>query len=81
MIHVGFKNFINEEKIVAVVDFTIKSQPILRAINNARDMGMVIDATMGRKANTVIFADSGHVILTHPVQETISKRIEEAKNA
>ena len=81
MVNIGFSNFVNEEKIIAIADFSTKSQPITRAVNNAKDMGMVIDATMGRKANTVIFADSGHVILTHPVQETISKRIEEAKNA
>lgn len=79
--NIGFSNFVNEEKIIAIADLSTKSQPITRAVKNAKDMGMVIDATMGRKANTVIFADSGHVILTHPVQETISKRIEEAKNA
>ncbi len=79
MIHVGFKNFINEEKIVAVVDFTIKSQPILRAINNARDMGMVIDVTMGRLTKTAIFMESGHIVLSHSLTETITERLKEAK--
>jgi len=79
LVNIGFSNFVNEEKIIAIADLSTKSQPITRAVKNAKDMGMVIDATMGRKANTVIFADSGHVILAHPVKETISKRIEEAK--
>lgn len=79
MVNVGFKNYVNDDKIIVVVDCTIKSMPIIRAINNARDMGMVIDVTMGRTTNSVIFTDSDHVILSHLGGPTITKRIEEAK--
>lgn len=79
MFNGGFKHFINHDKVLAAVDFSAKSQPIIRAINSAKDMGMLIDITMGRKTNTVIFVETGHVILSHSISETISKRIKEAK--
>lgn len=79
MVNLGFKNFINHDKVIAAVDFSTRSLPIIRAIDNARDMGMVIDVTKGKPTNSVIFTESGHVILSNASSTTISKRIEEAK--
>jgi len=78
LINAGFRNFVNDKRILAVVDFSkAKSQPVLRAIRNANDMGIVIDVTMGRATNSVIFMDSGHIILSHSAGPTIANRVKE----
>jgi regulator of extracellular matrix RemA (YlzA/DUF370 family) len=40
-------------------------------------MGIVIDVTMGRATNSVIFMDSGHIILSHSMGPTIANRVKE----
>lgn len=82
MVNAGLNNFINEEKVVSVVDFTEnKTAPIKRAINEGKKIGLVIDVTEGRTTNSVIFMENGYIILSNVSGPTISKRIEEAKNA
>lgn len=80
MINAGFQNYINTEKILSVVDFSNeKPAPIKRAIKTARDIGTLIDLTLGKKTNSVIFLEKGYIALSSVSGETISKRIEEAK--
>ena len=50
------------------------SAPIKRVIQEARDRGMLIDASYGRKTKTVILMDTDHVILSALSPETISAR-------
>ena len=38
-----------------------ESAPIKRIIQEARDRGMLIDATYGRRTRAVIVTDSGHI--------------------
>ena len=51
------------------------SAPIKRLIQEARDRGMLIDASYGRKTKAVILMDTDHVILSGLSTETISGRI------
>ena len=51
------------------------SAPIKRLIQEARDRGMLIDASYGRKTKAVILMDTDHVILSGLSAETISGRI------
>ena len=53
-----------------------ESAPVRRMIQDARDRGILIDATCGRKTRAVIIADSGHVILSGLQTETITGRAE-----
>ena len=53
------------------------SAPIKRIISDSRDNGTLIDATCGRKTRTVIIADSGHVILSGILPETVAGRVAE----
>ena len=46
LIHIGFGNIVNTEKIIAVV--SPDSAPVKRMVQKAKENGTVIDATQGR---------------------------------
>lgn len=70
---IGFKSLINSNRIIAVV--SPDSAPIKRIITDAKQNGMVIDATYGRKTRSVLIMDSGHVVLSLIGPETIGTRL------
>ena len=73
-LNAGYGNFVLVEKIVAVVGSD--TAPIKRIVREAKDRGMCIDVTNGRKTRAVIIADSDHVILSPTNPETLIKRLE-----
>lgn len=73
-INVGFGNMVAANRIVAVV--SPDSSPIKRAIREAEDKGLLINATYGRRTRAVMFTDSEHVVLSAIMPETISRRLE-----
>lgn len=75
MINIGYGNMISPERIITIV--SPESAPIKRLIQEARDGGMAIDATFGRKTRAVIIMDSGHVVLSSLITETLAARINE----
>lgn len=72
LINIGFGNMVNADKVLAVV--SPESAPIKRIIQDARDSGLLIDATYGRRTRAVIVMDSGHVILSAIQPETVANR-------
>lgn len=74
-INIGYGNMISAEKIIAIV--SPDSAPIKRMVSEARDTGMAVDATYGRKTRAVIFMESGHIILSSLVAETLAARLNE----
>lgn len=52
-----------------------ESAPIKRMIQEAREKGMLIDASCGRRTRAVLMSDSGHVILSAIQSETIANRL------
>ena len=72
LINIGFGSLVAASRILAVVD--PDSAPIKRVIQEARDRGMLIDASYGRKTKAVILMDTDHVILSAIPTETISAR-------
>ncbi|MCL2363811.1 MAG: DUF370 domain-containing protein [Defluviitaleaceae bacterium] len=74
LINVGFGNTVPAERIVAIVDND--SLPVRRAINDARERQMLVDATQGRKTRAVIFTDSSHLVLSAIMPETIANRFD-----
>jgi regulator of extracellular matrix RemA (YlzA/DUF370 family) len=54
-----------------------ESAPIKRLIQEAKDDGRAIDATYGRKTRAVIVMDSGHIVLSSLITETLASRINE----
>ncbi|MDD2214100.1 MAG: DUF370 domain-containing protein [Oscillospiraceae bacterium] len=73
-IGIGFGNLINRERIVAVVN--PDSSPARRMVQDARDRGVLINATSGRKTQSVLVADSEHLILSALSTEEIRRRLQ-----
>ena len=72
LINIGFGSMVAANRLLAIV--APDSAPIKRVIQEARERGMLIDATYGRKTKAVILMDTDHVILSAIPTETISAR-------
>ena len=59
LINIGFGNIVAANRIISII--SPESAPIKRIIQEARDRGMLIDATYGRRTRAVIVTDSGHI--------------------
>ena len=73
LINIGFGNIVSANRIISIV--SPESAPIKRIIQEARERGMLIDATYGRRTRAVIIADSDHVILSAVQPETVAHRV------
>jgi hypothetical protein len=73
LINIGFGNIVSANRIISIV--SPESAPIKRIIQEARDTGMLIDATYGRRTRAVIICDSSHVILSAVQPETVANRL------
>ena len=72
LINIGFGSMVAAGRLLAIV--APESAPIKRVIQEARDRGMLIDASYGRKTKAVILMDTDHVILSAIPTETIYQR-------
>ncbi|MGI5851103.1 MAG: DUF370 domain-containing protein [Clostridiales bacterium] len=73
LINIGFGNIVSANRLIAIV--SPESAPIKRIIQDARDRGMLIDATYGRRTRAVIITDSDHIILSAVQPETVAHRL------
>jgi hypothetical protein len=71
-INIGFGNMVSASRIIAAV--SPESAPIKRVIQEAKEKGLLIDATYGRRTRAVIVMDSGHTILSAVQPETVASR-------
>ena len=74
LINIGFGSMIAAGRTLAIVD--PDSAPIKRVIQEARDRGMLIDASYGRKTQSVILMDTDHVILSALDAQALCERWE-----
>lgn len=72
-VHIGFDNIIAMNRVIAML--SPGQQPIKRLTQEARNKGMLIDATHARKARAVIVLDTGHVVLAAISPEAIAGRL------
>ena len=73
LINIGCGSLISDERLLAIV--SADSAPIKRMIQDARERGMLVDATYGRKTKSVLLMDSDHVILAAITPETVAERM------
>ena len=73
LINIGFGNLVSASRLISIV--SPESAPIKRIITDARDRGLLIDATYGRRTRAVIIMDSGHIVLSAIQPETVAGRI------
>lgn len=75
LLNIGFGSCVAANRLLAVV--APDSAPIKRVIQEARDRGMLIDASFGRATKAVLLMDTDHVILSAVPPETMMTRWEE----
>lgn len=75
LINVGYGNIVNMDKVVSIIK--TEAAPIKRMIQVAKDNNMAIDATCGRKTKCILVMDSGHVVLSALLPDTIENRVNE----
>ncbi len=73
LINIGFGNMVSAGRLIAVV--SPESAPIKRMIQEARDRGVLIDATYGRRTRAVLIMDSDHIVLSALQPETVAGRL------
>ena len=76
LINIGFGNLISGERLIAVV--SPDSAPINRMVQEARERGILIDATYGRRTKAVLILDNDHVVLSALSPEVVAGRLEGA---
>ncbi|MFB0506800.1 MAG: DUF370 domain-containing protein [Thermodesulfobacteriota bacterium] len=72
LLNIGFGNVVVTSRVVAIV--TPSSAPIKRLKEGAREAGLLVDATQGRRTRSIIITDSNHVILSAVQAETVTQR-------
>ena len=72
LINIGFGSMIAAGRLLAVV--APDSAPIKRLVAEARERGMLVDASYGHKTQSVLLMDTDHVILSALPPETVSAR-------
>ena len=73
LVNIGFGNMISAERMIAIV--SPESAPVKRTVQEARDRGMVVDGTYGRRTRAVLIMDSDHVILSALSTEKLAPRL------
>ena len=73
LINIGYGNMVSADRIVTIV--SPEYAPIKRLVQEARDDGRAVDATYGRKTRAVMIMDSGRIILSSLITDTLAARI------
>ena len=75
LINIGFGSMVAAGRVLAILD--PDSAPIKRIVQEAKDRGMLVDASYGRKTQAVILMDTDHVILSAATPEVLTQRWQE----
>ena len=74
LINIGFGSLVSAQRLIAVV--SPESAPIKRMTQEARERGILIDATYVRRTKAVLILDNDHLVLSALSPETIAGRLE-----
>ena len=72
LINIGFGSMVAANRVLSMLE--PDSAPIKRIVQEAKERGMLIDASYGRATKTVILMDTDHVILSALTPEAIGTR-------
>ena len=75
LINIGFGSMIAAQRLLAIV--SPDSAPVKRVVQEAKERGMLIDASYGHKTKAVILMDTDHENLSALEPDTISQRWED----
>ena len=72
-INIGFGNLVSAQRLLAVV--SPDSAPSKRLVQECRERGRLIDASYGRRTQSVLVLDNDHLVLSALPAETILGRL------
>ena len=75
LINIGFGSMIAAGRVLSVLE--PESAPIKRVVQEAKERGMLIDASYGRKTRSVILMDTDHIILSAMTPQALAGLPEE----
>ena len=73
LINIGFGNMVSAGRLIAIV--SPDSAPIKRMVQEARDRGVLIGATYGRRTRAGLIMDNDHLVLSALQTETVANRL------
>lgn len=73
LVHVGFGNLMAFNRVLAVL--SADQEPARRMIREAREKGLLLDATHARKIKAALVLDTGHIAIVAIAPDTISARL------
>ena len=73
LINIGFGNLVSAQRLVAIV--SPDSAPIKLMVQEARERGVLIDASFGRRTRAVLVMDNDHLVLSALQPETVANRL------
>jgi regulator of extracellular matrix RemA (YlzA/DUF370 family) len=76
LVNIGYNNFVSAERVVAIVAAT--STPARRLRDEAKEQGLLVDATTGHRLRSMIVTSSRHLVLTSVEVVTLVARYNEA---
>lgn len=79
LIHIGFGNIVNTSKVIAIV--SPESAPVKRMVQGAKEKGLIIDATQGRRTKSVLVMENSQIVLSALLPETIAGRVQAGQGA
>ena len=79
LLNIGFGSMLSQERVLSIL--APDSAPIKRVMQEAKDRGMLIDASYGRKTKSVILMDTDHVILSALTPESLTARWSDSETA
>ena len=75
LVNIGYGTIVNMDKVISII--RADAAPIKRMVQVAKDENMAVDATCGRKTKCILVMDSGHLVLSALLPETIENRVTE----
>ena len=72
LINIGFGSMVAAGRVLSML--APDSAPIKRIVQEAKERGMLIDASYGRATKTVLLMDTDHVILSALTPDVLSAR-------
>ena len=72
LLNIGFGSMVAAGRVLTILD--PDSAPIKRVMQEAKERGMLVDASYGRKTQAVLLMDTDHVILSAMTPETLAQR-------
>lgn len=71
----GFDSFVLSSRILAVLN-PKSSVPITRLKDQAKEKGMLVDATYGKPTRALIILDTGHIVLSSIQAKTLKTKLQ-----